>query len=145
MKILKQEIIILGLFLFLFSTEVNCKKFKCKNDGILALCSTESDPVCAFFKKDICSKKLSQLEGTNACTACNNKGVVYYEKGPCKGNKVYCDPFARPEFCTEEFNPVCAFSKGRCRGGYCKTTAGNKCSACADTKVEFYIRGECDQ
>jgi len=140
---MKQVLFSLGLLLFLFASQTNSKKIQCIHDGRLFKCSTESDPVCAFFKKDTCSAKFLQLEATNACTACSNEKVAFYEKGPCKGKKVYCDPFVRPEACTREFIPVCAFSKGKCRGGYCKTTAGNKCTACADPKVEFYIRGEC--
>ena len=131
------------LMIALLSYQASCKT-ECTHDGRLVKCSTESIPVCAFFKKNKSSATLFQMQATNACTACSNDNVVFYEEGLCKGNKVYCDPKVRVQFCTREYAPVCAYSKDKtCNNTWTKTTAGNKCTACADYSTEFFIRGEC--
>lgn len=126
--------------LFLFDS-TNCKaiKHKCKHiPGVLVNCITTPDPVCAYFRdgKDC---KLAQRASLNACTACADETSLYYIEGECTGNKVYCDTKAQPEFCTLEYNPVCAYTAD---GSF---TAGNKCAACADIDVKYYVVGECAQ
>lgn len=51
---------------------------------------------------------------------------------------VYCEE-PRPEICTLEYMPVCGFSSDGTQ-----VTAGNKCGACADPSVEYYVVGVCD-
>ena len=137
MAALKQICISLAIFLFIFSSGIECKKVKCLFDGTLVKCSTVSNPVCGYFTKGKCTSRYFELDATNPCTACANKGVLFYEEGPCTGKKVYCDALVRNELCTKEYFPVCAYSKDG------KKTAGNRCMACADYEVDYYVVGEC--
>jgi len=57
----------------------------------------------------------------------------------------------RPEFCTMDFNPVCATRDNgiRCVTTPCSSTESatysNGCSACADKNVFSYVAGECEK
>ena len=57
----------------------------------------------------------------------------------------------RPEFCTQEYVPVCALrSTGvecvttPCDGALERVTKPNRCGACADAEVIGWIAGACD-
>lgn len=133
-------LVLLFVSLFLFDTTSGQRvKHKCKRiPGILINCATTPDPVCAYFKNGN-SCKLAQRDSLNACTACADKTTLFYIKGQCPGNKVFCDTKARPEICTLEFLPVCAHT------AIGSSTAGNRCTACADPDVNYYVVGECAQ
>ena len=119
------------------------KKNKCTLDPATVRCSTEyTDPVCAFFKGDGCDSKICQRQEPNPCIACVNTPVEYYVKGQCTGDKVYCG-YTRPSFCTQEFSPVCAYYSEESQQSVPRTSAGNRCSACSDPNVEYYVVGQC--
>ncbi len=57
----------------------------------------------------------------------------------------------RPEFCTQEYVPVCALRAtgvecvtGPCDGAFERVTGSNRCMACADAAVVGWIPGACD-
>ncbi len=61
-------------------------------------------------------------------------------------------PDPRPEMCTMDFDPVCGYSeqtiyciRAPCPPIVTKKTYGNACTACADSKVTYWIQGECQQ
>ena len=111
--------------------------------GVQVRCSTQFSGVCAFFQPEGgCSSKLSQKYSANSCVACSDPTVKYYEEGECTGSKVYCDTKVRPEMCTDNYAPVCAYSAGK-HGKYTSNTAGNACSACSNPSVEYFLQGEC--
>jgi len=56
--------------------------------------------------------------------------------------QTYCDPNARPVFCTPVYSPVCAYPEG-CENSLCSYTAINACAACGQSDVVFYTPGEC--
>ena len=64
-----------------------------------------------------------------------------------RGPKLYdvrCkDP--RPQFCTEEYAPVCGYRKIECFAPPCDNyaTYGNACAACSDKSVLGYTKGAC--
>jgi hypothetical protein len=70
--------------------------------------------------------------------------VDWHIPGECGpgDQRTYCDPNARPEVCTLEYNPVCAHTAG-CTGDDCWNTAGNACGACGDATVDYWFPGEC--
>ena len=114
--------------------------------GAQVRCITEFTGVCAFFQDPStggCSSNLSQMYSANSCIACSNPDVKYYEDGPCKADKVFCDPKVRPEVCTREYNPVCAYSTDSKGKHTIVNTAGNACSACSNPAVDYFIQGEC--
>jgi len=82
----------------------------------------------------------------NPCAACGMDNVAYSLPGTCPSNnrneRTYCDANNRPEFCTLEYNPVCAH-KANCVGNNCYHTAGNRCGACSDDTVDYHLPGEC--
>lgn len=55
----------------------------------------------------------------------------------------YCDPNNRPEVCTQQYDPVCAYLQG-CPGGICTRTFGNACTACGNPTVLSHIPGSCE-
>ena len=119
------------------------KKNKCTLDPATVRCSTEyTDPVCAFFKGDGCDSKICQRQEPNPCIACVNTPVKYYVEGQCTGDKVYCG-YTRPSFCTREYFPVCAYYSKESQQSVSRTPAGNRCSACSDPNVEYYVVGQC--
>jgi len=83
------------------------------------------------------------MDVINACQACIRPGVLSYEEGKCKARKVYCDPIFRPEACTKEYVPVCAYSWNEGTNEWQGKTAGNRCTACADASVDHYVKGAC--
>jgi len=64
-------------------------------------------------------------------------------------NSIKCNE-PRPEFCTMDFNPVCATRDNgvRCVTTPCSSaesaTYSNGCSACSDKNVFSYVAGECE-
>jgi len=54
-----------------------------------------------------------------------------------------CDPNNRPEVCTLEYAPVCGYIH-ECEGGSCTSTFGNDCTACANSNVDGYVNGACE-
>ena len=111
--------------------------------GVAVKCSSQWTGVCAFFESgEGCSKTLAQKYSANSCVACSDPSVKYYEQGQCTGHKVYCDNKVRPEFCTRDYTPVCAYSVNS-HGKYTSATAGNACNACSKASVEYFIQGEC--
>ena len=111
--------------------------------GLAVDCSTEFTGVCAFYIQRP-NLRFVQRYTANGCIACNDESVKFYQEGTCQGNKVNCDVSYRPSSCTKDYNPVCAYTKGS-DGIASRKTAGNDCSACSDTTVDYYIRGECPQ
>ena len=115
---------------------------KCERDSdVAASCSTEFIGTCAYFIKEI-RFQLNQRYTANSCIACSDSSVKFYKEGICKGTKVYCDENYRPQTCSTEWNPVCAYSIDE-EEKTIRTTAENECSACRNTNVEYYIRREC--
>ena len=53
-----------------------------------------------------------------------------------------CDAKIRPQMCTADYQPVCAYIKD-CIGGSCTKTMSNACSACSDKSVQAYFNGAC--
>ena len=133
---------LLSIILIICNYSFDCRT-TCVQDEIMRKCSTVRDPVCAYFASLDCENGICQMEATNSCTACAERTVMFYENGRCTANKVFCDPRARPEFCTMEYAPVCAYYEDAETGELLKRTAGNGCSACGDFAVKYYIRGEC--
>ena len=117
---------------------------KClRTPGVAVKCSTEFTGVCAFYIERP-NLRFSQRYTANGCIACNDDSVKFYEEGVCQGSRVNCDVNYRPTACTEDSNPVCAYTRGS-DGITARKTAGNACSACSDTTVDYYVRGECPQ
>jgi len=59
-----------------------------------------------------------------------------------QSDQIFCDPTARPVFCTPAYNPVCAYSYG-CNNSLCSYTAINSCAACGQSDISYYTLGEC--
>ena len=59
-----------------------------------------------------------------------------------QGQQTFCDPNARPVFCTPVYSPVCAYPEG-CETSLCSYTAINACAACGQSDVVSYTPGEC--
>ena len=75
------------------------------------------------------------FEAFNDERGCGCTPIVEGKKVP-----IYCeDP--RPEVCTREYMPVCGFLENA-QGSL---TAGNKCEACANPQVDYYVEGVCPQ
>ncbi len=49
----------------------------------------------------------------------------------------------RPEACTMQYAPVCAFVEGPLKGNPSRKQYSNACVACADSSVVGYISGPC--
>jgi len=60
-------------------------------------------------------------------------------------NRNFC-PEERGMICTMEYVPVCGYfgDNIQCVKEPCAKTYSNGCSACSDTKVEYWIDGECE-
>lgn len=60
-------------------------------------------------------------------------------------NKIYCMENERNlNVCTTEYFPVCGYlSSNFCDSMACKQTYSNECNACRNSKVEYWISGEC--
>ena len=136
-----------SLFIVSYSVSVDLpvaesQIYKCdRKANVYVRCSTEFTGACAYFN-DGKSFKLNQRYTANGCIACNDNSVKFYEDGKCEGSKVYCDKNFRPQFCTMEWNPVCAYSTDN-KGKAARRTAGSDCSACSDATIDYYVRGEC--
>ena len=122
---------------------IDTGRYTCRRiPGTAVRCSTQFTGACAFFTKNGCSKTLYQKYTANGCIACNDETAKFWEEGKCTGNKVYCDQDFRPQVCTREYEPVCAYSIDA-KGKETKINAGNDCSACANESVNYFVRGEC--
>ena len=81
-------------------------------------------------------------------TVSNNNNILNISSdAPTDNTKTYCRPEQRGDkiACTMDYNPVCGFfnSSIKCFKYPCANTYSNGCGACADSKVEYYIQGEC--
>ncbi len=104
------------------------------------ICPTCWSPVCAVRDDG------SQYTSPNSCVACGDSSVTRYEGGECKEVSPTPTPEPiglckdpRPEICPSLWDPVCAV---RADGSH--YTAGNSCSACVDSGVVSYDKGECE-
>ena len=69
--------------------------------------------------------------------ACSSPQSSIEGQGQLPENLVRC-PESRPQMCTMQYDPVCAWhADGR------RSTQGSACSACGDLSVEAYSPGEC--
>lgn len=138
----KGSLIFTALFASIFLLDVTNGqdvKHQCNhNPEIMIRCATNYEPVCAYFKDEQNNQEFAQRDSVNSCTACAEETSIYYIQGRCPGNKVYCDKKAVRGICTLEYSPVCAHTAD---GSF---TAGNRCAACADWDVNYYVVGECN-
>src|SRR6056297_683365 len=81
---------------------------------------------------------------TNNPERCNvSEGYIWnetYEHCLKESEITYCKPGQRDsDVCIQVYNPVCGFTQ---EGE--KETFSNSCVACLNSKVDFYIQGECE-
>lgn len=78
--------------------------------------------------------KMLSLMGLPLLVACN--GVSMAQDEPLEPRQT-C-PTIRPEMCTMDYRPVCAFLE---KGG--RQEFSNGCTACANPRVTGYTEGSC--
>ena len=116
-------------------------------EGDIVRCMTQYHRCLCLLPGLLCwwllFEAVSEMYSANSCVACSNPDVKYYEDGSCKADKVFCDPKVRPEVCTREYSPVCAYSTDSKGKHTVVSTAGNACSACSNPDVDYFMQGEC--
>lgn len=55
----------------------------------------------------------------------------------------YCEN--RTLFCTKEYNPVCGYFFEDKIKSEIRRVYSNPCTACSDERIEYWIKGECDE
>ncbi len=81
---------------------------------------------------------------------CRANGETFVEEVKMEAPSFTACEDPRPEFCTLEYNPVCALRDNgvRCVTEPCPSfdavTSGNSCSACGDANVTGYYPGACE-
>jgi hypothetical protein len=100
----------------------------CESVNPISLIEDKNDEVGKIMKDEAIIK---ELEIVNISTVDDDSKI-----------KIYCTA-ERPEYCREEWDPVCGYyySWGKKKGKH--ALYSNDCFACADHYVEFYIKGEC--
>ena len=135
-----RAVVLVSLFVLCFSADAismdETEMHKCIKDPIISQdCPKEFTGVCAHFL-EVASLKLKQMYTANSCLACKHDSVQFYNEGKCNANKVYCDANCRPDSCTEEKIPVCAYSFSKDKEAVRKTVS-NECVACSTQGVDF--------
>ncbi|MBN2052124.1 DUF333 domain-containing protein [Candidatus Woesearchaeota archaeon] len=102
----------------------------------------------AYFRGECPKCPVEQVicvEGSEVITYTGDNGCKHTT---CKA-RTYCKPDQRGEniACTMEYMPVCGwFNQSiQCVKYPCAATYGNKCTACADSKVAYWTEGECPE
>ncbi|EAR83793.2 kazal-type proteinase inhibitor 1 (macronuclear) [Tetrahymena thermophila SB210] len=127
---------------FKCTTEMKANKF----------CTREYMPVCGIKMAEQGSSKYSSIKTTygNKCTACAEEGVEFYAEGSCEEypkNATFCHPEAHlSKICTRELFPTCGLfdSSIICAKGPCGSNFNNKCMACVNKQVSYFLAGYCD-
>ncbi|WP_170309539.1 hypothetical protein [Litorilituus lipolyticus] len=70
-------------------------------------------------------------------TACASNKAQESEEKKISANISFCKE-PRPQMCTMQYDPVCGLVAGNSVKTY-----GNACSACGDSQVSQYVKGEC--
>lgn len=103
-------------------------------------CTQEDEPVCGFYYDETGEEK--QKEITNACFACNDSEIVYYEPGPCVlrcdysgGTSYECDGGV--------VEPICGTY--RKNGTAYNVSLKNSCTGCYNSgfRLDSYTQGLC--
>jgi len=122
-------------------------------------CTREYNPTCGYLDDRVnCAsvRKPCAINAGNPCSACKTRDVVGYTVGNCPTEnlitrppqavrEIAC-PENRPQMCTREYRPVCAWldtTRIQCDKAPCAFVASNKCVACSDANVRGFSEGEC--
>jgi hypothetical protein len=71
-------------------------------------------------------------------SGCSATKTIKPDEAKSVNTKITICPEPRPEFCTQQYDPVCGQLS---QGG--SQTYPNWCTACSDKSVESYLPGEC--
>ncbi|KAL4438803.1 hypothetical protein ABPG74_013476 [Tetrahymena malaccensis] len=114
-------------------------------------CTRELNPVCGVKLDPTKSQKYSSIKSTysNKCVACAEEDVEFYAEGSCEDYPkiaTFCHPNAYlNQACTLEFFPVCGLFDDSviCKQGPCGSNYSNKCVACTNKQVSYFLPGYC--
>lgn len=116
------------------------QKLYCDPNDRPQWCTDDYTPVCAHIAG--CTEEACTRTIFNACEACAAEDIDYHTSGECPVVQTQCDPNNRPQWCTDDYTPVCAHIAG-CTEGSCTRTIFNGCTACSDETVDYHVPGEC--
>ncbi|KAL4477381.1 hypothetical protein ABPG72_002375 [Tetrahymena utriculariae] len=128
-----------------FASNIKCTE----KQKLARACTFEYEPVCGV-KVDPSSNYIQSFSTYgNKCEACSEKGVEFYSSGECEKypqDVVFCHPdaYLQPG-CTRELNPVCGYfdESFQCQNSQCSSNYSNKCSACINKEISYYLQGFC--
>ncbi|CAK83340.1 unnamed protein product (macronuclear) [Paramecium tetraurelia] len=121
----------------------------------------EQIDVCGFLEETaVCQNRPCLQPFKNTCEPCNQSNIKSYFIGNCNDydnlffstdqieevseeqqKYKYCQP-ERPSSCNQEFSQTCGVLKS-CNGTGCERIFDNPCSACQNTQIEGYYKGQC--
>lgn len=101
-----------------------------------------------------CTKEITSFD---ECVGAGNPVMESYPRQCSSGGQTFVEEVAklnqcqaaRPEFCTMEYNPVCALKDNNIRcittpcASFDAVTTSNACAACSDAAVLGYYSGSC--
>ncbi|KAL4438801.1 hypothetical protein ABPG74_013474 [Tetrahymena malaccensis] len=116
-------------------------------------CTKEHNPVCGIKIDSAKNYKYSSIKSTysNKCLACAEKSVEFYAEGSCESyhkSAYFCHPSAYLlQACTLENFPVCGLfdDSVSCKKAPCGQSYSNKCLACTNQQVSYFLPGNCDE
>ncbi|EAR99247.1 kazal-type proteinase inhibitor 1 (macronuclear) [Tetrahymena thermophila SB210] len=143
---MKTLLITLAIISLCAAENIKCTEQQKKAEA----CTYEYEPVCGV-KVDQTSLYIQSKETYgNKCSACATEGVEFYAVGKCEEypeNAVFCHPDISSQQlgCTREYYPVCGYfdESIKCRKAPCGSNYSNKCAACINKEVNYYLNGFC--
>jgi putative hemolysin len=151
-KILFTVVFVLMLVLTSCSTKMESKPIDDINEDDVTQIANPASKYCA--ENDGTLSIIETLDGQIGICEFENEYKCEewaYFRGECSPDmhskeKIYCTPESKQaQMCTMEYMPVCGYFYNtiQCIKAPCAITASNKCMACANENVEFYVEGEC--
>lgn len=133
--------------------EYECPPCPEKKNCPLAPCVRKVKYICKPSDNSVCIAVYDPVCGVDGRTYGNRcelekAGIEFKHSGECSSTKVFCTEDQRnARVCTREFVPVCGFfdpTKVACKKSPCAQAYSNKCGACSDENVQYWIEGECE-
>jgi len=125
--------------------------YRCTEADRKASCGNDVSPVCSY---QTCNSGICPFTSTSKCKACLDSKTQYVVEQECK----YIGTKRIIQTClTNERNAVCSgktkitvcgkfsISSKFCGKSSCTKNFENQCSACADSDVESFTQGDCDE